>query len=174
MARIDVLSGNRKFFTVPFFITFVTIFLAAIAGDTTQVTKSEQKTLQNSSSLQLTQETLPTTTPFPTLKKSPTITITPSPTPKPTAKPTLKPLPTRKPIIVYPTPTPTQKPIQVPVVEEKPAPVNDGFSCDCSRTCKQISSCSEAQYQLNTCGCSVRDADNDGIACDAAPLHCQH
>jgi len=46
--------------------------------------------------------------------------------------------------------------------------------CNCSKTCSQISSCEEAQYLLNVCGCSARDRDGDGIACDAAPLHCQH
>jgi len=40
------------------------------------------------------------------------------------------------------------------------------YSCNCSKTCPNLS-CAEAQYQLNTCGCSVRDADDDGIACDA-------
>lgn len=47
------------------------------------------------------------------------------------------------------------------------------YVCDCSKTCSEISSCAEAQYQLNTCGCSVRDGDKDGIACDGAPLVCQ-
>jgi len=47
------------------------------------------------------------------------------------------------------------------------------YVCDCSKTCEQISSCEEAQYLLNVCGCSARDRDGDGIACDAAPLHCQ-
>jgi hypothetical protein len=27
---------------------------------------------------------------------------------------------------------------------------------------------------LNSCGCTARDADHDGIACDSAPLHCQN
>lgn len=45
--------------------------------------------------------------------------------------------------------------------------VGDKFVCDCSKTCPNISTCEEAQYQLNTCGCTVRDADHDGIACDA-------
>ncbi|OGI26218.1 MAG: hypothetical protein A3J76_01365 [Candidatus Moranbacteria bacterium RBG_13_45_13] len=40
------------------------------------------------------------------------------------------------------------------------------FSCDCSKTCPQIKTCEEAQYQLNVCSCTVRDADHDGIACD--------
>lgn len=47
------------------------------------------------------------------------------------------------------------------------------YICDCSKTCSEISSCAEAQYQLNTCGCSARDGDKDGIACDGAPLVCQ-
>jgi micrococcal nuclease len=48
------------------------------------------------------------------------------------------------------------------------------WSCDCSKTCTNISSCQEAQYLLNTCGCSTRDGDKDGIACDGAPLNCQN
>lgn len=40
------------------------------------------------------------------------------------------------------------------------------YTCNCSKTCPNMS-CSEAQYQLNTCGCSARDADDDGIACDS-------
>ena len=41
------------------------------------------------------------------------------------------------------------------------------YTCNCSKTCAQMSSCAEAQYQLNICGCSKRDADGDGIACDS-------
>lgn len=40
------------------------------------------------------------------------------------------------------------------------------YTCDCSKTCTQISTCAEAYYQLNTCGCSVRDGDGDGIPCE--------
>jgi hypothetical protein len=40
------------------------------------------------------------------------------------------------------------------------------YVCNCAKTCTQMTSCSEAQYQLNVCGCSKRDADGDGIACD--------
>lgn len=40
------------------------------------------------------------------------------------------------------------------------------YSCNCSKTCPNLS-CAEAQYQLNECGCRQRDADHDGIACDA-------
>lgn len=47
-------------------------------------------------------------------------------------------------------------------------PISDGsYVCDCSKSCAKMSSCDEAQYQLNVCGCSRRDADGDGIACDA-------
>jgi len=41
------------------------------------------------------------------------------------------------------------------------------YTCDCSKTCSQMSSCAEAQYQLNVCDCKVRDRDEDGIACDS-------
>ncbi|KKR75777.1 MAG: WD40 domain protein beta Propeller [Candidatus Levybacteria bacterium GW2011_GWA2_40_8] len=41
------------------------------------------------------------------------------------------------------------------------------YTCNCSKTCSQIASCEEAQYQLNICGCKVWDADQDGIACDS-------
>lgn len=40
------------------------------------------------------------------------------------------------------------------------------YSCNCSKTCAQMD-CAEAQYQLKSCGCSKRDADKDGTACDA-------
>lgn len=53
--------------------------------------------------------------------------------------------------------------------EKKMAPVSppvQTWACDCSKTCPQMSSCAEAQYQLNVCGCSARDGDKDGVACD--------
>ncbi len=95
-------------------------------------------------------------------------TVTATPTVKPTATPTKTPSPkpvTPKPVTPAPTVyiAPTQKPT-----------TGGSYTCDCSRTCTQISSCAEAQYQLNVCGCSIRDNDNDGIACDSAPLHCQN
>ena len=67
-------------------------------------------------------------------------------------------------------PTPTSR-----VSNIQPSQSSGGnFSCDCSRSCVQISSCAEALYQLKTCGCSKRDGDGDGIACDGAPLNCQN
>ena len=53
-----------------------------------------------------------------------------------------------------------------PVVKTTPSN-NSSYSCDCSKTCSRMSSCAEAQYQLNVCGCYRRDGDKDGIACDA-------
>lgn len=82
---------------------------------------------------------------------------------------------------VVPAPTAYTQPVyqQTQQTVTQPAPVNNAvntsgaYSCDCSKTCEQISSCAEAQYQLNTCGCKQRDADHDGIACDRTPLNCQ-
>jgi len=51
-----------------------------------------------------------------------------------------------------PTPTPTV--------------ASESYTCDCSKTCTQITTCAEAYYQLNTCGCSARDGDGDGIPCE--------
>jgi hypothetical protein len=102
--------------------------------------------------------TIPTDTPTltPSLKTYPTImpTATLIPTKMPTSTPVL---PTATPTIVYipPTNTPTSIPAQ------------QTYVCNCAKTCPQMSSCAEAQYQLNVCGCKARDADHDGIACDA-------
>ena len=46
----------------------------------------------------------------------------------------------------------------------------ESFVCDCSKTCDEIYTCEEAEYQLYTCGCLKRDRDGDGYACD---LMCQ-
>lgn len=56
------------------------------------------------------------------------------------------------------------KPETAPVLTPTPTPT---YTCDCSKTCPNISTCAEAQYLLNVCGCSKRDGDKDGIACDA-------
>ena len=43
---------------------------------------------------------------------------------------------------------------------------NSDYSCDCSKTCEEIYSCDEAYFQLDDCGCSVRDGDDDGVPCE--------
>lgn len=40
------------------------------------------------------------------------------------------------------------------------------FVCDCTKSCERMS-CAEAQYMLKTCGCTNRDENNNGIACDS-------
>lgn len=77
------------------------------------------------------------------------------------------------------SPSPTPKTTTNPSPQSTPIPTQPStggttWACDCSKTCTQISSCAEAQYLLNTCGCKARDADGDGIACDGAPLRCQN
>lgn len=95
------------------------------------------------------------------------------PTPEVTSTdtPTMTPTITAKPTMVSQTPKSTIKPmIQQPTtkpVEPSNNSTGGGYACNCSKTCPNMNSCAEAQYQLNVCGCSARDSDDDGIACDA-------
>lgn len=41
------------------------------------------------------------------------------------------------------------------------------YTCDCGKLCSQISTCEEAYFQLNECGCTKRDSDSDGIPCES-------
>lgn len=107
---------------------------------------------------------------------TPTIQATSKPTVIPTLAATIPPT---KPILPTRTPTksiaPTARPTKVYVAPTALPPAQSGgMSCNCSLTCPQMNSCAEAQFQLNSCGCSARDADNDGIACDREPLNCQN
>jgi len=100
-------------------------------------------------------------TPNPT--QTPTKNPTSAPSPVPSQRPTATPRPT-----ALPTIAPSRVPTAVYFVAPTTNPSNGGgFSCNCSKTCPNMISCAEAQYQLNICGCSARDGDNDGIACDA-------
>lgn len=40
------------------------------------------------------------------------------------------------------------------------------FVCDCTKSCDRMS-CSEAQFMLKACGCTNRDTNNDGVACES-------
>jgi micrococcal nuclease len=53
--------------------------------------------------------------------------------------------------------------IPQPIIQNPSA----SYTCNCSKTCTQMSSCEEAYYQLNTCGCLKRDGDDDGIPCES-------
>lgn len=48
-----------------------------------------------------------------------------------------------------------------------PQTSGSNFSCDCGKLCGQMSTCDEAYYQLQTCGCSARDSDGDGVPCES-------
>jgi len=66
------------------------------------------------------------------------------------------------------TPKPAVKSVSTTAPQATQQQSGEGsYACNCSKTCSQMSSCAEAQYQLNVCGCSARDADGDGIACDS-------
>jgi hypothetical protein len=94
--------------------------------------------------------------------KKPTVTLIPTKTPMPTIRATNTPLPlpTNTPYI-FPTATPIQLPQNTAIPQS-----SSGYSCNCAKTCPALS-CEEAYYQLNNCGCSARDGDNDGIPCEA-------
>lgn len=89
----------------------------------------------------------------------------PAPSPQPTASPSPRPTPTP---VVKASPPPAASPgvrnVGPPAPKKKAAPTS-AYVCNCAKTCSQMSY-AEAQYQLNTCGCSRRDGDNDGIACE--------
>jgi endonuclease YncB( thermonuclease family) len=59
--------------------------------------------------------------------------------------------------------SPAVQPTQPPAPAAPPAPA---YTCDCSKTCGAMSSCEEAYFQLNQCGCSRRDGDGDGVPCE--------
>ena len=84
----------------------------------------------------------------------------PNPTTTPTVAPTTKPVTTS---------TNSNSNYSQPstVTNTTTTSIAGSFVCDCSKTCANMSSCAEAQYQLNTCGCKARDGDGDGIACDS-------
>ncbi len=132
-------------------------------------------------------------TPAPTILPSstPVLTITPTTTVVPTATPSTKvilsptpavqsvkksiPTPTYHivipdkakltptPIPIYDPPASTSSNNSVPITNNQ----SSGFTCNCAKTCPNMISCAEAQFQLNSCGCSARDSDHDGVACDA-------
>lgn len=61
-----------------------------------------------------------------------------------------------------PSPTPIKTTHQTALPKSLPGI----YECNCNKTCSKMT-CDEAQYQLSVCGCQSRDADGDGVACDA-------
>ena len=55
-----------------------------------------------------------------------------------------------------------QQPALQPVAPQQPS-----YTCNCSKTCGAMSSCREAYFQLNNCGCRRRDGNNDGVPCES-------
>lgn len=47
------------------------------------------------------------------------------------------------------------------------APQTNQFTCDCSKSCNDISTCAEATFQLKSCSCKNLDGNNDGVACNS-------
>ncbi|MCX6731314.1 MAG: hypothetical protein NTZ55_05710, partial [Candidatus Roizmanbacteria bacterium] len=103
----------------------------------------------------------PSTIPTPTLTQIPTIILKPTSIP-----PTSIPQPTRVPPISVPYVPIYIPPTQIPQQVAPQTNSGSGFSCNCGKVCGAMSSCEEAYYQLNTCGCSVRDGDHDGVPCE--------
>ena len=161
--------GVRKLLLIIAALLFIIVIGRSINLDTTKVVPVSPTPTKTPTTPIIT--VTPTATPTAILTPTATPTIESTNTPTPTATPTLK--PTLAPIyriIVTPTPAPVK-------IQQRYIPVQQGsgsWPCNCGLTCTQISSCVQAQYLLNSCGCSARDADHDGIACDSAPLHCQN
>lgn len=76
--------------------------------------------------------------------------------------------PTSTPVSVISKPTNTP-PVYIPQ-PTSPPPVKpitgSSYTCNCSKTCSNMSSCEEAYFQLNDCGCTIRDGDDDGVPCE--------
>lgn len=169
-----ILPASRKIqslvFGGIFIFSSVVVGITAPATPTQNLEETKQETKGVSTS-QISLEPIKTIVPtqLPTATPSPTNTPTPLPTAKPKA--TNMPIPTKTPVVQT---APTSTPVPVLNIQSNLPSSGGGYSCNCAKTCSQISSCEEAQYLLNTCGCGARDGDNDGIACDGAPLHCQN
>lgn len=51
-------------------------------------------------------------------------------------------------------------------VEEPAVTSSRDYTCDCSKNCRQVDSCSEAYFQMFSCGCTELDSNNDGLPCE--------
>lgn len=48
-----------------------------------------------------------------------------------------------------------------------PTSTGDGFTCGPKRYCREMTSCAEARFYLNSCGLSRLDGDRDGTPCES-------
>ena len=66
------------------------------------------------------------------------------------------------------TKTPTQTPSPIKVTVKKPGQTGISYEyvCNCSKTCAEITTCSEAYYQFQSCGCLDIDTNKDSIPCE--------
>ena len=48
-----------------------------------------------------------------------------------------------------------------------PTSPGDGFTCGAKRYCREMTSCAEARFYLNSCGFSRLDGDRDGTPCES-------
>ncbi len=48
-----------------------------------------------------------------------------------------------------------------------PTSPSDAFTCGGKRTCREMTSCAEARFYLNSCGLSRLDGDHDGTPCES-------
>jgi hypothetical protein len=76
--------------------------------------------------------------------------------------------------LVTATPYPTQDPnavvappVYVPAQNQSNVSSSGQYTCNLDKTCTQMNSCEEVNFQFITCGNDDLDADNDGYACDA-------
>ncbi|MDD5272180.1 MAG: thermonuclease family protein [Methylovulum sp.] len=50
---------------------------------------------------------------------------------------------------------------------KKATPKSGGFECSGKTVCREMTSCAEAEFYLNTCGLRRLDRDSDGVPCES-------
>ena len=55
---------------------------------------------------------------------------------------------------------------KVAVIADVPSMNAESFSCGAKRTCREMASCAEARFHLETCGVRTLDGDSNGLPCE--------
>ena len=55
---------------------------------------------------------------------------------------------------------------KVATIDQSPSANSEAFSCGAKRYCREMASCAEARYHLETCGVRTLDGDSDGLPCE--------